>query len=74
MNFNEMSIRQINKIFREKEKSEMWKWPVRNKFNPAERAIRRLRRYRKMGLEIHPGLEYALALEKEISDIVNHCF
>lgn len=70
-NFNEMSIRQINKYFREKEKSEMHKWPIRGRFNPADRAIRKLRKLRQMGLDCNPGLEYALSLERLISEIVN---
>ena len=66
---NELSIRQINFIFRVCDESK--KWPVCGKFNATERAIRRIARYRSKGLEIHPGLEYWLTLEREISDIVN---
>lgn len=66
---NELSIRQINFIFRICDESE--KWPVCGKFNATERAIRRIARYRSKGLEVHPGLEYWLTLDREISNIVN---
>ena len=61
---NEMSIREINRHFRNEDDSE--KWPICGKFNVTERAIRKVR---KQGL--NGGLEYYLALEAEISDIVN---
>ena len=67
---NEMSIREINKHFRNEDDSN--KWPICGKFNVTERAIRKLREYRRQGLEINEGLEYYLALEAEISDIVNN--
>jgi len=68
-NVNEMSIRQINAYFRKNDDSK--KWPVCGRFNATERAIRRLRKSRREGLEINPGLEYYLALEQEIIRIVN---
>lgn len=61
---NEMTIRQINKLFRESDESE--KWPICGKFNVTERAIRRVRKMR-----VNPGLEYYLAVDAEISRIVN---
>lgn len=67
---NEMSIRQINAIFRKKDDSE--EWPVCGRFNATERAIRRLRKYRREGMEINPGYEYFLSLEAEIPKIVNN--
>ena len=66
---NEMTIRQINRHFRNEDESD--KWPICGKFNVTERAIRQLRKLRREGLEIHEGLEYYLALESEISRIVN---
>lgn len=66
---NEMSIRQINKHFRNEDDSD--KWPICGKFNVTERAIRKLREYRRQGMIINEGLEYYIALEAEISDIVN---
>lgn len=65
----EMSIRQINKYFRSIDDSRLW--PVCGRFNATERAIRRIRRYRRMGMEVNSGYEYYLTMEKEISEIVN---
>lgn len=56
----------INRLFRLQDESH--KWPVSNKFNATERAIRQLRK--EGGTEIW-GLEYALALDAKISEIVN---
>lgn len=61
---NEMSIREINRHFRNEDESA--KWPICGKFNVTERAIRKVR---KQGL--NGGLEYYLALEAEIGRIVN---
>ena len=66
---NDMSIREINRHFRNEDDSD--KWPICGKFNVTERAIRKLREYRRQGMIINEGLEYYLALEAEISDIVN---
>ena len=65
----ELSKRDINKAFREVDESHLW--PICGRFNATERAIRRLRKYQREGLEINSGLEYCLALENEISKIVN---
>ena len=70
-NVNEMSIRQINAYFRKNDDSHLW--PICGKFNATERAIRRLCILRHNGLEVHEGLEYYLALDAEISKIVNEC-
>jgi hypothetical protein len=67
---NEMSIREINRYFRNEDESD--KWPICGKFNVTERAIRKLRELRRKGMDINEGLEYYLALESEISDIVNN--
>ena len=66
---NEMSIRQINKMFRENDESKLF--PICGKFNVTERAIRRIRKRRRDGLCVNPGYEYYLTLENEISEIVN---
>lgn len=60
------TIRQINAYYRAQDTSH--KWPINSKFNVTERAIRRLR---KTGMYAFGGLEYFLALENEISNIVN---
>lgn len=67
---NELSIRQANRLFRLIDESHLW--PICNKFNVTERAIRRLRRARHNGLEVNPGLEYIYALDREIYAIVNN--
>jgi len=61
---NEMSIREINRHFRNEDESHLF--PICGKFNVTERAIRKVR---KQGL--NGGLEYYLALETEIGRIVN---
>ena len=58
------SKRVINAYFRANDESH--KWPICNKFDATERAIRRLQ-----GQYPHGGLEYFLALESEISSVVN---
>lgn len=63
-----MSIRQINKLFRQHDESNLY--PIRGRFNATERAIRRLRREHRY----EDGLEYAYALDSEISRIVNRGF
>ena len=60
----------INKVFRKYDESNLW--TVCGKFNVTERAIRRLRKWRRDGLDVNTGLEYALCLESEISRIVNN--
>ena len=61
---NEMSIREINRHFRNEDESHLF--PICGKFNVTELAIRKVR---KQGL--NGGLEYYLALEAEIGRIVN---
>ena len=66
---NEWSIRKINSYFRKHDDSN--KWPICGAFNVTERAIRRIRKLRLIGMEVNGGLEYYLMLEEEISRIVN---
>ena len=61
------SIRQINTYFRANDQSHMW--PINGKFDATERAIRRLR---KLGAHPNGGHEYFLALEGEISRIIDN--
>jgi nitroreductase len=61
------NIAAINKLFRAQDESHLW--PISGRFNATERAIRRIRRIND-GC-INPGLEYALALDGELSRIVN---
>ena len=62
------SKRKINSYFRARDCS--WLWPVCNKYNATERAIRKLRR-NSLGCISNGGLEYFLALDAEISSIIN---
>lgn len=59
------STRTINAYFRANDTSHQW--PINNKFNVTERAIRRLRNAKMF----NGGLEYFLALDAEIGNIVN---
>ena len=59
----------INRFFRRQDESHLW--PICNRFNATERAIRRLQRLQRDGLCVEDGLEYALALDAELSSIVN---
>lgn len=68
---NGLSVRQINALFRRHDDSHLW--PICGRFNATDRAVRRLQRCRRAGLDVAPGLEYYLALEREISEIVNNC-
>ena len=68
-NVCDMSIAQINAYARKHDDSHLW--PICGRFNVTERAIRRLRRERRKGLEVNAGLEYYLCLENVISEIVN---
>ena len=65
-NVCDMSRRQINAYFRKTDESHLW--PVCGRFSATERAIRRVRR---CGFGAHGGLEYYLAVESELSRIVN---
>ena len=63
------NIAAINRLFRRQDESHLW--PINGRFDATERAIRRLRRLAREGACIEPGLEYALALDAELSAIVN---
>lgn len=63
-----MSKREIRKIFRENDESA--KWPICGRFNATERAIRRVARMEREGGRLS-SLEYAYALDRTISAIVN---
>ena len=65
----DMSIRQVNKLFRQNDESSLW--PVNGRFNATERAIRRLRRNVLPHTGPTGGSEYAQMLDNEISEIVN---
>ena len=62
------NIRAINRMYRAQDESNLW--PINNRFNVTERAIRQVR---KLSGEIGGlyGLEYCYALEAAMSHIVN---
>ena len=64
-----ISKRAINKYHRSIDDSKLW--PICGKFNATERAIRRVRRFQARTVTSIKGLEYWLALESELSNIVN---
>ena len=66
----DMSIREVNKLFREHDESHLL--PICGEFNATERAIRRLRKFLR-GHGSTGGIEYACMLDAEISNIVNQC-
>lgn len=68
-NVEDMSIRQLNRLFRQNDESH--KWPVQGRFNATERAIRRIRRNILSHIGPTGGIEYAMMLDQEISRIVN---
>ena len=63
------NIRAINELYRRQDESH--KWPISGKFNATSRAIRRVRTLSQdVGGMMH-GLEYSLAIDAELSNIVN---
>lgn len=62
-------IRVMNRIFRQQDESH--KWPVRNRFDATERAIRKARRFFAETGGPSIALEYALTVDGLLSDIVN---
>lgn len=59
----------INRSFRAADESHLW--PINNRFNATERAIRAVQRFMRESGEDLAGLEYALALDAELSRVVN---
>ena len=64
----DMSVRQINQLFREHDESHLG--PICGRFNATERAIRRVREVMRCN-GATGGFEYALMLDEEIGKIVN---
>ena len=60
----------INALYRRSDDSACW--PIRGRFNATERAIRRLRRMGAFVGEEYDPVSYTLALDNEISFIVNN--
>ena len=62
------NIRAINKLYRQQDESSLY--PINNRFNVTERAIRQSRKFQQSSGAIY-GLEYCYHLESLISSIVN---
>ena len=62
------NIRAINKAYRAQDDSHLW--PINNRFNATERAIRQARKLQRESGAIY-GLEYCYLLDSLISTIVN---
>lgn len=59
----------INRAFRAADESHLW--PINNRFDATERAIRAVRRFmREAGVDL-TGLEYVYALDAELTRIVD---
>ena len=67
--FTAADVRRINAAARERDDSHLW--PISGDFNATERAIRRLRDWRRAGGCFDTAGCYAAALEAEVSRIVN---
>lgn len=63
-----MTVRQINRLFRRRDESDLQ--PAPGRFNAADRAIRRLRKYARSN-GAAGGYEYAVMLDHEIARIIN---
>jgi len=64
------NIRAINKLYREQDESNLW--PINNRFNVTDRAIRRAQRFQRESGSACYGLEYCYLLESILSEIVNN--
>jgi len=62
------NIRAINKAYRAQDDSHLW--PINNRFNTTERAIRQARKMQRESGAVY-GLEYCYMLDRLISAIVN---
>jgi len=62
------NIRAINALYRAQDESHLY--PIRNRFNATERAIRRVRRFAKDYGTLY-GLEYSYVIDNESTEIVN---
>lgn len=63
------NVRAINKLFRAQDESHLW--PIRGRFNIAERAIRKARALQRSSGAVY-GLAYAYLLDGIIGEIVNN--
>jgi len=62
------NIKEINRLYRKQDDSHLY--PIRNRFNATERAIRKARAFQRDAGAVY-GLEYSLLIDGILSDIVN---
>ncbi len=60
----------IDKLYHAQDESHLW--PINNRFNATQRAINRTRKFMRDGEYDLAGLEYALAIDTALSEIVNN--
>lgn len=68
VDWNEMTVRQINKWYREHDESHLW--PICDKYNVTDRAIRRAQRFMRESGQVE-GFEYQQLLESLLTELVN---
>lgn len=61
---------EVNRLFLHQDDSHLW--PICGKYNVTKRAINRIRRLEREGLEFDDLLAYALTIEQITSEIVNN--
>jgi len=62
------NIKEINRLYRKQDDSHLY--PIRNRFNATERAIRKARAFQRDTEAVY-GLEYSLLINSILSNIVN---
>ena len=63
------NIKAINKLYREQDESHLF--PICNRFNATERAIKKARKFQADTDYVY-GLEYSLLIDSLLSEIVNN--
>jgi hypothetical protein len=62
--------KEINRIFRSQDESHLW--PIRNKFNCTNRAIKQAQKFMSETGEDLTGIEYSTLIDSILSEIVNN--
>lgn len=62
--------KEVNEMFYKQDDSHLW--PIRGRFNVTKRAIGRIRRAERDGLQLDDLLAYALTIEQVTTEIVNN--
>jgi len=69
VDIEDLTQEEIQELFLKHDESNLW--PIKGRFNVTEKAIQNLKQFEELGGVLNDGLEYALALDNEISKIVN---